>query len=53
VKVIDLFQKQLKIPLILAFIQSKEIILNNRLKYLFYPHFRSICCGWSSFCQNV
>jgi len=23
------------------------------LKYLFGPHFRSVCCGWSSFSQNV
>ena len=22
---------------------------HNRLKYLFGPHFRSVCCGWSSF----
>jgi len=23
------------------------------LKYLFGPHFRSVCCGWSSFWHNV
>jgi len=23
------------------------------LKYLFGPHFCSVCCGWSSFWQNV
>jgi len=23
------------------------------LKYLFRPHFRSVCCRWSSFWQNV
>jgi len=28
-------------------------MLNKWLKYLFGPHFRSICCGWLSFSQNV
>jgi len=23
------------------------------LKYFFRPHFRSVCCGWSSFSQFV
>jgi len=29
------------------------IIKKKRLKYLFGPHFRSVCCGWSSFWQNI
>jgi len=28
-------------------------LLDNRFKYLFSPHFRSVYCRWSSFWQNV
>jgi len=31
----------------------KSKIIDSWLKYLFGPHFRSVCCGWSSFWQNV
>jgi len=31
----------------------RNYIINLRLKYLFGPHFRSVCCEWSSFLQNV
>jgi len=28
-------------------------LFRKMLKYPFGPHFRSVCCGWSSFWQNI
>jgi len=33
--------------------QYTRSLIFFRLKYLFSPHFRSVCCGWSSFWQSV
>jgi len=55
-RITTMYQRSVSVSVIIKKVYIKGYmceVFKIRIKYLFRPRFCSVCCGWSSFWQNV